>query len=278
MDMTSENSNNRFGKGLAPGSHHYRAFIGPPEIYDICSAMQFNLITFLGLRQDDLLLDIGCGSLCAGKLFIPYLLPGCYFCMEPEQWLIDEGIKNELGKDIINIKAPVFSNDSDFTCSLFNKKFDYILAHSIFSHTSQAQIKRCLSQVKECMKPSSIFAATFWMGKDDYTGDKWEYSTCVTYTLERIVQLCLEHGLICEPIDWPHPTQKWVLIARPENVEHVRDLVDSCNTDTLRKQLSFYKTRLYKLEDHPYVKFGLRIKRGVRRILRMMQGIKFLMN
>ena len=48
---------------LPTGSHHHRAFVGPPEKYDIVSAMQFNLLTFLGLREDHYLLDIGCGSL-----------------------------------------------------------------------------------------------------------------------------------------------------------------------------------------------------------------------
>ena len=41
---------------------NYRAFVGPEELYDVIGAMQFNLLTFLGLRGDHYLLDIGCGS------------------------------------------------------------------------------------------------------------------------------------------------------------------------------------------------------------------------
>ncbi|MBT4097695.1 MAG: hypothetical protein HOM68_24545 [Gemmatimonadetes bacterium] len=54
------------GLHLAPGSQHYRAFIGPAEDYDLVSAMSFGLLTTLGLRQHHSLLDIGCGSLRNG--------------------------------------------------------------------------------------------------------------------------------------------------------------------------------------------------------------------
>lgn len=269
--MTSDPQSEKLGKGLAPGSHHYRAFVGPPETYDTCCAMQFNLLTFLGLREDHFLLDIGCGSLGPGKLFIPYLLPGHYFGIEPEQWLIDEGIENELGRDMVNIKAPVFSNDTDFTCTVFGQKFDFILAHSIFSHASQAQISRCISQAKECMKPSSIFAATFWEGQENYTGDKWDYTTCITYTLERMVELTLEHGMICKPIDWPHPTQRWVLMVYPENEGHIVESTDLARLRHLENQLEFYKERVSILEGHPYVKFGMRMYRAMRRIRRFLR-------
>src|SRR5260221_10635897 len=63
----------------------YRAFVGPEDGYDRMSAMQFNLLTFLGLREDHYPLYIGCGSLRAGRLFIPYLKPGRYFGIEPQE-------------------------------------------------------------------------------------------------------------------------------------------------------------------------------------------------
>jgi len=268
--MTLEPLKDKLGKGLLPGTHHYRAFIGPPETYDAFAAMQFNLLTFLGLRENHFLLDIGCGSLRAGKLFIPYLLTGHYFGIEPEQWLIEEGIKNELGKDIINIKAPTFSNDSNFTCTIFSRKFDFILAQSIFTHAAPGQISQCMAQARECMKPTSIFAANFWQGNRNYAGNEWDYSTCITYTLERIVEFAREQGLICRPIDWPHPCLEqglqWVLITSPESERHVQELIDSAKIHTLQGQLASYKERLAILEGHPYVKFGVMIYRIMKKI------------
>ena len=58
------------------GSLDYREYVGTSETYDIGGAIQFNLLTTLGLREHHRLLDVGCGSLRAGRLFIPYLLKG----------------------------------------------------------------------------------------------------------------------------------------------------------------------------------------------------------
>jgi len=64
--MDSEETRSSLGLDLETGSKHYRAFVGPPDKYDLVSAMQFNLLTSLGLRECHHLLDIGCGSLRAG--------------------------------------------------------------------------------------------------------------------------------------------------------------------------------------------------------------------
>jgi hypothetical protein len=197
------------------GTHHYRAFIGPPEKYDLVAAMQFNLLTHLGLREFHYLLDIGCGSLRAGRLLIPYLMPAHYFGIEPEQWLVEQGLQNELGQDIVRIKKPVFNYEAQFDCGKFGQAFDFVLAQSVFSHASQAQIRKCLSNVQVCMRPNGIWAATFVRGTSDYNGQEWVYPGCVTYTIERMKLLAAESGLEAAPIDWPHPNgQTWLLLTR----------------------------------------------------------------
>src|SRR5919106_5797598 len=126
---------NKAGRRIDPDDPDlYRSWVGPPQKYDLIAAMQFNVLTCLGLREDHLLLDIGCGSLRAGRLFIPYLLPGRYFGIEPERWLVEEGLRNELGEDILAAKRPTFSTKADFGLSAFEQEFDFLLAHSIFSH------------------------------------------------------------------------------------------------------------------------------------------------
>ena len=261
--------NNKLRGNLSPGDHHYKAFVGPPETYDLISAMQFNLLTLLGLREHHYLLDIGCGSLRAGRLFIPYLLPGHYFGIEPEQWLIEEGKKNELGRDIIALKNPVFSDDDNFTLTTFGRDFDFLLAQSIFSHTSQTQIERCFSQAKKCMKSTSVFVATFVKGEKNYTGNKWVYPGCATYTLEHMTGLAEKYGLVCKSINWPHPAlQTWILIFNPENEKRILDISDISRIPALEKERDFYKERVVILEKHPYVKLGLKVNRFIKRIFR----------
>jgi SAM-dependent methyltransferase len=206
------------GRSLPIGSHHYRAYVGPPENYDLVAAMQFNLLTNLGLREFHYLLDVGCGSLRAGRLFIPYLLPGHYYGIEPESWLIEEGIKNELGQDLLRIKQPVFSHESNFDCLRFDRKFDFVVAQSVFSHAARVQISQCFSNVEKCLQPTGVMAATFVKGTTDYQGERWIYPDCITYTVNQMKRLAAGTGLVAEPIDWPHPNgQTWLFITRPNN-------------------------------------------------------------
>ena len=107
MEMASPDQED-LGLGLKPGDPQYRAYVGPPEDYDLIAAMTFNLLTTLGLRQHHSLLDIGCGSLRIGRLLIPYLNRGKYFGAEPNEWLVDEGIRRELGETLVQIKHPTF--------------------------------------------------------------------------------------------------------------------------------------------------------------------------
>lgn len=207
-----------FGQSLPIGAHHYRAYVGPPEKYDLVGAMQFNLLTHLGLREFHYLLDIGCGSLRAGRLFIPYLLSGHYYGIEPQSWLVEEGLNKELGREILQLKRPVFSHDSDFNCLHFNQQFDFVVAQSIFSHAAPAQIHQCLGEVAQSLQPTGVLAATFVAGEVDYQGDGWVYPECVTYTLKQMKQFASAHNLVAETIDWPHPNgQTWLLIKRRAN-------------------------------------------------------------
>ena len=248
----------------------HRGYVGLAQIYDLAGAVQFSLLTYLDLREHHFLLDVGCGSLRAGRLFIPYLLPGRYFGIEPQQWLVEEGIRSEVGQDLVDIKQPVFSYDSNFTLSSFNQGFDFILANSIFTHASQSQIRRCLAEAKKVMGPASIFAATFVEGEENYPGDSWVYPDVITYTLGHMVNMAEEQGLTCKPFDWPHPgNQRWLVIANPENDENIPLPSDAMKLAFLKNELRFRSRRLSKLEGHPYVRFGLRMRQLLQRIRRL---------
>lgn len=201
----------RTGIGLEAGARHYRAFVGPPQNYDLMSAVQFHLMTALGLREFHYLLDIGCGSLRGGKLFIPYLLPGRYYGVEPERWLVEEGIKQECGEDLVEIKKPTFDCFTDFGFFRFKRQFDFMLAQSIFTHATQAQIRKCLAEAARCMTPSCILAASIMAGPNDYTGTKWFYPACITYRIDTVSQMARQAALDTHPLDWTHPNgHRWL--------------------------------------------------------------------
>ena len=212
---------------LQPGDNHYKAYVGPPLRYDLIGAMQFNLLTSFGLRDYHKLLDIGCGSLRSGKLFIPFLRKGNYYGVEPNKWLIEEGIKYELGSEIIKIKSPTFNHSDNFDLKSFDQTFDFIIAQSIFSHTSKAQINKCLTEVETVLATQGLFLATFVLGKDNYEGNDWVYPGCVTYQNKFIIQTVRAHNLECIKTKWHHPNgQTWYIIFHPKNSQNIPKLVE----------------------------------------------------
>ncbi len=156
------------GVGLKPGDAHYRAYVGPPDDYDLIAAMAFNLLTTLGLRQHHSLLDVGCGSLRIGRLLIPYLNRGKYFGVEPNKWLVKEGIKREIGEALLEIKRPTFFfSDSPETIAQAKGPFAFALAQSIFSHCGLDLIKNWLSAISNSLAEDGALIATFLPGEED---------------------------------------------------------------------------------------------------------------
>ena len=204
------------GLGLKPGDPQYRAFVGPPEDYDLIAAMAFNLLTTLGLRQHHSLLDVGCGSLRIGRLFIPYLNRGKYFGVEPNEWLIDEGIRRELGETLVRIKRPTFFfSDSPETIAQSKVPFDFALAQSIFSHCGLDLIKGWLAAISRSLARNGTLVATFLIGEEDSTKTGWIYPECVNYRPATLERAAADVNLRFEILDWKHPRQTWDLFAAP---------------------------------------------------------------
>lgn len=202
---------------LKVGDHHYMAYIGVPAHYDFMGATQFRLLCTLGLRANHRLLDFGCGSLRAGRFFITYLDPECYYGLEPNQWLIEDAIKNQIGRDLILIKKPKFDYNENFSISQFSTKFDFILAQSIFSHSSADIVDVCLRHFRESLTDDGIIAATFVEGPVDFKGHGWTYPNNVRYCPSRVFQFAQDAGLFVSRIPWYRPSQTWYLFAKSKN-------------------------------------------------------------
>ena len=214
---TASNDQEELGLGLKPGDPQYRAYVGPPEDYDLVSAMAFNLLTTLGLRQHHSLLDVGCGSLRIGRLLIPYLNQGKYFGVEPNEWLVNEGIRRELGETLMQIKRPTFFfSDSPETITQAQIPFDFVLAQSIFSHSGLDLIKGWLSAISRSLARDGALVATFLIGQEDCAQTGWIYPDCVNYRPATLERAAKDVDLRFEILDWKHPRQTWALFAGPE--------------------------------------------------------------
>jgi SAM-dependent methyltransferase len=209
---------------LKPGDKHYRAYVGPPKFYDLISAMSFNLLTSIGLRQHHRIIDIGCGSLRIGRLLIPYLNPKHYIGIEPNKWLVRDGIVNEIGKDLVKIKRPFFSFHDSMLEFRKPLNLDYAIAQSIFSHCGKDLVRQWLSQASFHLKENGALVATFITGNKDFEGNGWVYPGCVNYRTETMAELARESEFDFCLIDWAHPGQQtWALFSKKN---YDRSLID----------------------------------------------------
>lgn len=216
-----------YGKGLSPGDRHYRAYVGPPQDYDLIGAIQVGLLLAAGLRETHRLVDVGCGSLRGGRMLIPYLRAGHYFGVEPNRWLVEEGIEREIGEDLVRIKRPTFAYVDDFSLGGFGVSFDYAVAQSVFSHTFPDLALTGLRGIAEALKPNGKLFATFIEREDREDrreGSGWLYPYGVPYTLERMAGVAVEAGLVVRRLDWPHPRQTWFVAGKPSAEEEIDDL------------------------------------------------------
>jgi SAM-dependent methyltransferase len=211
-DLSDEES-----KSLKPADGHYRAYVGPPERYDFMGGSQFALMFLLGLREHHRLLDFGCGSLRAGRLLISYLSPGNYYGIEPNTWLVEDGISRQLG-GMEKIKRPNFSASDSFEADVFGVEFDFILAQSIFSHSGPTLTGKVLNSFARCLAPAGVCAVTFVEGDED-TPEGWFYTGqtkrgTVRYRPQLIEKLAEDAELKACRIPWRHPVQTWWLLGR----------------------------------------------------------------
>ena len=209
-------SDELLGLSLSPGDAHYRAYVGPPQDYDLVSGMTFSLLVACGLRQNHKLLDIGCGSLRLGRLLIPYLNPRNYVGLEPNKWLVEDGIRYEVGQSLSDVRHPTFIYDTNLDSLSADTRFDYVVAQSIFSHTGIDLLSRWVTEVSSCLAPSGVMLATIITSDADCLEQGWIYPECVAYRLETIAEIAAKESLTMKVLDWYHPRQTWCAFYLPD--------------------------------------------------------------
>jgi cyclopropane fatty-acyl-phospholipid synthase-like methyltransferase len=192
----------------------YRKSVGKENQYDILGALQFNLLTKLGLRGFHKLLDIGCGPLRAGRLFIQYLNSENYYGIEPNKWMIQQAIEREMGIDILKLKIPHFNYNEDFNLKVFkNTKFDFILAHSIFSHTSKQQLIKCFKQIPSILNKKGKFVFTYFKGNENNKRNDYIYFKGVKFKEDFVRKILKENGLSYKNMNIKSPNRQTYIKA-----------------------------------------------------------------
>jgi len=182
-------------------------------------ATQFCLLAALGLREHHSLLDFGCGSLRAGRFLIPYLGPGHYFGVEPNRWLVESAIEEDLGNYITDRYKPSFDYNSKFRFDTFGRRFDFIVMQSILSHTGCDLLELALQNARDAMSKKTRMIATIihengnpdLLRGQDFSG--WRYPECVWYSEEEFRSIAESKDYLLQKLKWHHPRQTWWLLT-----------------------------------------------------------------
>jgi ubiquinone/menaquinone biosynthesis C-methylase UbiE len=177
---------------------------------------QFEYLLEHGLQPQHRMLDIGCGTLRAGRLFIDYLDTGNYYGIDisPEILFAAQQTVMEYG---LQGKLPHLTlvRDNRFAF-LPDNYFDVVHAHRVFSHSPVEVIEQCLAHVERIMKPDGFFDFTF----DRTTApDHRVAHDTFYYRTETLVALANRHGLDARCLDdWEerlHQQARIRVTARP---------------------------------------------------------------
>jgi SAM-dependent methyltransferase len=162
--------------------------------------LQFDYLTSHGLKPDMRMLEIGCGNLRAGRLFIDYLEPGNYYGTDisPDILLAAQRTMVEFG---LQPKLPYLTLVNDLRLDFLpDGHFDVVHAHSVFSHSPLSVIDECLANVGRIMAPGGFFDFTF----DRTQGNEHQVlREDFYYRNETLIDLARRHGLEAEFMaDW----------------------------------------------------------------------------
>ncbi|MBO0773834.1 MAG: class I SAM-dependent methyltransferase [Actinobacteria bacterium] len=197
--MKSDATRSREG---AVGSHTHESWLELGQL-------QFDYLTGHGLQPGDRMLEIGCGNLRAGRLFIDYLDPGHYYGIDisPDILVAAQQTIAEYG---LQGKLPHLSVVSDLRLEFLPAdRFTVVHAHSVFSHSPIDVIDECLAHVGRVMTRDGIFDFTF--NRTDGT-EHQVLREDFYYRTETLLELAAKHGLDAHFMaDWeelPHQQSK----------------------------------------------------------------------
>lgn len=198
---------------------------GPKRVFEEGGKKQLITLLMEGLHPQSKVLDIGCGCLRGGYWLIHFLGDGCYFGIEPNIKMLEAGQRILLEPELMKNKNPKFDHNSDFNFNVFNEKFDFFVARSIWTHASKQQIQSMLDGFINTANKGGEFLTSYKkpiLWKRDYKGRNWVGKShesnqrgIVRHSFSWIQSECKKRNLVAEEIKgsaYNFGRQTWIRI------------------------------------------------------------------
>ena len=144
--------------------------------------LQFEFLRDKNLQPHHKMLDLGCGTLRGGRHFVKYLDKGNYYGIDISPKAIAYA-KKLVKEEKLSAKRPhlfISKNKNLKFLEFSGRKFNYILAQSVFSHLKPEHIEECFANIGSIMFDDSSFYFTYNQGKEykqfDIKGFKYPFS------------------------------------------------------------------------------------------------------
>lgn len=142
---------------IARGAH--RKFVGGN--WETHGRHQLEFLKQQGLQPSHRFLDVGCGSLRAGRHLVDYLEPGHYYGIDANHGLLQAGYDVELTDEQRRRMPAANLRATDRFDGDFGVQIDMAIAQSVYTHVSLNHVRLSLFRVAKVMRPGGKFYATF---------------------------------------------------------------------------------------------------------------------
>jgi hypothetical protein len=143
--------------------------------------------------------------------------------------MLEAGIRTFFDSETIQAKNPRFDSNSNFDFSVFQEKFDFFLARSIWTHASKPQIETMLDGFQRFAVDTGVFLTSYLKAgrfrHKDYWGSTWvgrsetsDKPGCVYHSFSWLAKACTARGLKIEELkEGIYNHQIWLKITKQRN-------------------------------------------------------------
>lgn len=125
--------------------------------WDEEGAWVFDFLRARGLRPEQYILDVGCGSLAAAARLLPFMDQSRYWGFEKNVELFVAGVQVELPRAGVRPERGHFVINDDFDLSSVPHTFDMAIASSLLRRLPLNAIARCFASVIRKLSPGGTF-------------------------------------------------------------------------------------------------------------------------